>query len=106
LAPGHPPMPALWHEVQEPTTSGRPARWAPESHLVLLLDTDGFRCLWGQGVDAASGRLEGLPFAVRHFHDEPGMGTSLGNPVTPGGFVYEGRSITGNLWRLTAARTP
>jgi Tol biopolymer transport system component len=85
----------------------RPAGWAPSSHLLyLLLDTDGFRCLWAQRVDSVSGRLEGIPFAARHFHDEPGMSTSLGNPVTPGGFVYGGTSVTGNLWRLGTTPTP
>jgi hypothetical protein len=107
LAPGQPSAPGLWQEVQEPTTTGRPAGWALDSHLLyLLLDTDGFRCLWAQRVDAETGRLEGTPFAARHFHDQPGISTSLGNPVTPGGFVYEGVRVTGNLWRPSVPSAP
>ena len=35
-----------WSEVEEPTTTGRPAGWSADSHtLYLLLDTDGHRCL-------------------------------------------------------------
>ncbi len=91
-------------QVDEPTTTGRPAGWSPDSRILyLLLDTDGSRCLWGQRVDLASGRLVGTPYVVRHFHDLDvlgGLSTSLGNAVTTDGFLYETLSVRGSLWRL------
>ena len=92
--------------VDEPTTTGRPCGWSPDSRtLYLLLDTDGSRCLWGQHVDPAGGHLVGQPFIVRHFHQfgaSGGFGTSLGNAVTSQGFLYEVPSLRSNLWLLTS----
>jgi len=49
--------------------------------------------------------LAGSVFPVHHFHggrmDRGGPSTSLGNPVTAQGFLYERTEATGNLWRLT-----
>jgi Tol biopolymer transport system component len=105
LTPAHPAARSSWQQIQEPTTTGRPAGWSLDSRvLYLLLDTDGFRCLWGQRVDAVTGRLAGSPFAVRHFHrsdnEAQGMSTSFGNPITTDGFMYEDANVIGNLWRL------
>ena len=48
-------------QIDEPTTTGRPAGWSPDSRILyLLLDSDGHRCLWAQKVDA-NGRLDGKP---------------------------------------------
>ena len=94
-------------QVDEPTTTGRPAGWSPDSRILyLLLDTDRARCLWAQPVDSATGRLVGKPYVVRHFHElsvSGGFGTSLGNAVTAQGFLYEANSVRSNLWRLTPA---
>jgi uncharacterized protein (TIGR03435 family) len=35
--------------------------------IVALLDTDGFRCLWGQSIDAR-GKLVDQPVPIRHCH--------------------------------------
>jgi serine/threonine protein kinase/Tol biopolymer transport system component len=91
--------------IDEPTTSGRPAGWSLDSHSVyLLLDTDGFRCLWAQRIDPATGTLTGKPFAVRHFHSTNGMSTGFGNTFTADGFLYEAAEESANLWRLARAR--
>jgi Tol biopolymer transport system component/predicted Ser/Thr protein kinase len=91
--------------VDEPTTTGRPAGWSLDSRvLYLLLDTDGFRCIWGQRINPQTGALVGKPFAVRHFHRTVGMSTSFANPVTTGGFIYEAADVTSNLWKLTTPR--
>jgi Tol biopolymer transport system component len=105
VSPGGAVDPAAWQQIDEPTTSGRPAGWSLDARvLYLLLDTDGFRCLWGQRVDAATGRLSGVPVAVRHFHDiNEAASTSFGNPIVPDGFIFETVKRTGNLWRLTVA---
>ena len=92
--------------VDEPTTTGRPGGWSPDSRVLYLLpDTDGFRCIWGQSIDAA-GRLAGKPFAVRHFHSTQNMSTSMGNPVNAEGFVYEAADTTANIWKTTFSSEP
>jgi len=91
--------------IDQPTTTGRPTGWALDSKvLYLLLDTDGFRCVWGQRIDTATGALSGQPFAVRHFHNTSGMSTSFANAITTGGFIYEAANETANLWKLTTPR--
>ncbi len=71
--------------------------------LYLLLDTDGFRDLWGQRIDGVSGRLEGKPYVVRHLHERANrVSTSFGNAITAEGFLYETSRRTGNLWRLSS----
>ncbi len=102
LTPGHPPRREEWQAIQEPTTSGRPGGWSTDSRMVyLLLDTDGFRCLWGQRVNAP-GRLDGVPVPVRHFHgvDWAEMSTSFGNAVSADGFMYATMRSRGNIWSL------
>ena len=117
VTPGHPVLQEEWAEVQEPTTTGRPTGWSLDSGIVyLLLDSDGFRCLWGQRIDPTTGALIGTPFAARHFHtgsmrvlgegSASGFGTSYGNPITEDGFMYEGLKVTGNVWRLKPRDDP
>jgi hypothetical protein len=103
LTPGQPPPEDTWMMIDEPTTSGRPAGWSLDSRMAyLLLDSDGFRCLWGQRLDA-SGRLDGKPIPVRHFHgaDWAALSTSFGNAVSPDGFLYATMRNRGNIWSLT-----
>jgi hypothetical protein len=89
-------------EVYRAVDTGRPCGWSLDSRVVYLrLDTDNFRCLWGQRIDPITGTLVGSPFAVRHFHSTPGMSTSFGNAVTADGLLYEATEASANLWRLT-----
>jgi Tol biopolymer transport system component len=103
LKPGSPAPSSAWHQVEEPTTTGRPAGWSPDSSvLYLLLDTDGFRCLWGQQVDPVAGSLNGAVFVARHLHylgTVGGPSTSYGNPVTGDGFLYGVIRPRSNIWR-------
>ena len=102
LTPQRPAVADQPEAIDEPTTTGRPAGWSLDSRAVyLLLDTDGFRCLWGQRIDPKTGALVGRPFAVRHFHSTAGMSTSFANAVTTGGFIYEAADVTANLWKMT-----
>jgi hypothetical protein len=104
LVPGRLAEPEQWQQVQEPTTTGRPTGWSLDSRvLYLFLDTDGFRCLWGQQVDE-SGRLHGLPFVARHLHRGGGASTSFGNSITRDGLMYERSNTTANLWRIVNPR--
>jgi hypothetical protein len=107
LTPDRPQSVEGLQAVEDPTTTGRPAGWSLDSRvLYLLLDTDGFRCLWGQRIDAETGALVGHPFAVRHFHTTVGMGTSFGNAITAEGFLYEAADPSANLWKLTPSQRP
>jgi hypothetical protein len=96
--------PEAAQEIQEPTATGRPTGWSPDSRILyLLLDTDGFRCLWAQRINAKGG-LEGAPYAARHFHKENNLGdavsTSFGNSITTDGFMYDALEMAGDVWRL------
>ena len=102
LTPDQPTSTGGLTAVDEPTTTGRPGGWSIDSRAVyLLLDTDGFRCLWAQPIDATNGALIGKPVAVRHFHSTKGMSTSFGNAISADGFLYEASEESANLWRLT-----
>jgi serine/threonine protein kinase len=104
LVPGRPREPEHWQQVQEPTTTGRPTGWSIDSRVMyLFLDSDGFRCLWGQRVDEF-GRLSGIPFVVRHLHKPGGASTSYGNSITSDGLMYERSNTTANLWRMVNSR--
>jgi hypothetical protein len=106
---GRPAARADWHLVEQPTTTGRPAGWSLDSSvLYTLLDTDGFRCVWGQRIDTQSGRPIGSVYAVRHLHVQMdnGPSTSFSNPVTNEGLLYERVARTGDLWRLVRANAP
>jgi Tol biopolymer transport system component len=102
LTSGRLALPEHWTQIDEPTTTGRPCGWSLDSQvLFMLLDTDGFRCLWGQRVDA-SGKPVGAPYAARHFHRTltQEFSTSYGNAIGPEGFLYGGSAMTGDLWRF------
>jgi len=108
FTPGQPVAAEAAKEIDEPTVTGRPCGWSPDSTvLYLLLDADGSRDLWGQRIDPASGMPVGKPYVVRHLHGSSilGYSTSLGNAISAGGFLYEGATITGSIWRLTGAGT-
>lgn len=105
FSPGQPPPRNEWQLIDEPTMSGRPMGWSQRSDMVyLLLDTDGFRCVYGQAIDPATGRLKGRPTDVFHFHDRqplaPGLSTSFGDAVSALGFTYEAAHTRSDIWRL------
>jgi eukaryotic-like serine/threonine-protein kinase len=107
LAPNRPATLAEWRRIEQPTTTGRPCGWSLDSTVVYtFLDTDGFRCVWGQRIEGETGRLDGTVFPVRHLHVQMhnGPSTSFSNPVTSEGMLYERVVRTGDLWRLV--RTP
>jgi Tol biopolymer transport system component len=105
FTPDQPPEQEEWARVEEPTTTGRPMGWSPQSDVVyLLLDTDGFRCVYGQRTDTRSGALQGTPYPVVHFHGNDvvaaGVSTSFGNAVSTEGFVYEAVKVRSDIWKL------
>jgi hypothetical protein len=111
LTPGQPPPAQRWVPIDEPTTTGRPAGWSLDSSILyLLLDADGFRCLWGQRVNPQSGDLVGKPYPVRHFHGSQtatagGVSSTFGNAVSMAGFIYESNDTRSDIWKLSGAAT-
>ena len=104
IVPGQSRAPSTWHQIADPVGTGRPAGWSMDSRVAyLLLDTDGFRCLWGQRIDPSTGSLIGAPYPIRHFHRTmiQEFSTSFGSPITAEGLLYGGNTMKGNLWRLT-----
>ena len=103
---GGPPTPESdWILIREGAGSDRPApAWSPDGRLVyLLLDSDGFRCLWAQRLNSAH-RPEGLPFAVLHSHGAAHafISTGFGRAIAGGKFVFNQIETTGNVWTTNA----
>ena len=106
---GGPPVPeSEWILIHEGTGSDRPASaWSPDGRLVyLLLDSDGFRCLWAQRLNAAK-QPAGPPFAVLHSHGAAHafISTGWGQSIAGGKFVFNQTETTGNIWTTTAQFT-
>ena len=83
------------------------AAWSPDGNLLYFLsDRDGFRCIWGQRLDASK-HPDGPPFAVRHFHEASrsllGLGGAgaVGLSAVPGGLIFALSDMKGNLWALS-----
>jgi Tol biopolymer transport system component len=93
-----------WIPLTNGRTPDRNAVWAPDGSLVYFLsERDGFRCFWGQRLDAKTKRPEGEPFAVRHVHQarlshDPDEFTGIQLSVGADKLVYPARERTGNIW--------
>ena len=104
INPNRPTPQSEWRKIDQQTVGPRACGWSMDSQIAyLLLDTDGFRCLWGQRVDPKTTELIGKPFAVRHFHHTvtQEFSTTYGNAISTKGFLYGGGVLKANLWRLT-----
>jgi Tol biopolymer transport system component len=94
-------------EWQPVLTMERPGErtcgWSPDSRLLyLLLERDGFRCLYAIRIDPKTGGRVGEPFVVAHFHHggrEWGS-TGFSSAVVNGLFLFNQVGLTGNLWLL------
>jgi hypothetical protein len=85
-------------------TAERTAGLSPDgAMLYVLLERDGFRCLYAVPLDAETGRPRGRPFPVFHFHDATKQwgSTGMGSAVTRGAFFADLYDTSGNIW-LTA----
>jgi hypothetical protein len=90
-------------------TTGRTAGLSPSGGLLfVLLERDGFRCLYALRLDPTTGQPKSEPFLVTHFHDATKRwgSTGYGSAVAPGVFVANLSDATGNLWMTTLARRP
>ena len=83
------------------TGAGRTAGLSPDGSLLYaLLETDGWRCLYGLRLNPQTGQPRGSPFLIAHFHDAArSWGTTgLGSAVVKGLFVAELYETTSNIW--------
>ena len=91
-------------QVIDGSAAERACGWSPDSRLLyVLLETDGFRCLYAIPIDPVSGRPSGPPRAVYHFHDASLQwgSTGYGNAIAGGMFLSNLSEFTGNIWMTT-----
>jgi hypothetical protein len=96
-----------WTKVIDTSGGERTAGMSPDGTLLyVLLEPDGFRCLYALRLDAATGRPRGEPFLVAHVHDATKRwgSTGLGSAVARGVFLAELYDMTGNIWMSTLGR--
>lgn len=81
----------------------RTVGWSPDGRLLyVMLEPDGFRCLYAVPIDATRGVQAGPPFAVQHFHDpQRQMGsTPFGSGIVKDAFVFDQVETTSSIWLL------
>jgi serine/threonine protein kinase/Tol biopolymer transport system component len=112
VAPVHSDRPTVqseWMKAYEGSpsaTAERAAGLSPDGRLLyVLLERDSFRCLYAIRLDPKTGRPQGMPFLVQHYHDATKQwgSTGMGSAVARGMFVADLFDTSGNIW-LTAVR--
>jgi Tol biopolymer transport system component len=113
LGPVHPDRATVeseWTKVFERTPAASAERTAglstDGSLLYALLERDGFRCLYAVRVERETGRPQGQPFPVAHFHDATKQwgSTGMGSAVARGVFLADLYDTSGNVWMTTLTR--
>jgi Tol biopolymer transport system component len=98
-----------WFAIGAPERDLRPVGWSPNGRMLYLFSArDGFRCLYVQAVDSATGRPVGEPALVKHLHNlrAPGggggsvVGTGPGNAVGRQQILFDGPELVVNVWRM------
>jgi hypothetical protein len=102
--PGSPPQNSEWTSVLDLAGAyERHCGWSPDGKLLyLLLERDGFRCLYAQRISPESGKPQGQPFAVQHFHSPRWdlVSTPFSNGIIRSGFVFNVPETTGGIWLM------
>ena len=107
MAPVHPDGPATeteWTRILQTNAAERTAGMSPDGSLLyVLLERDGFRCLYAIKLDPGTGRPRSDPYLVAHFHDQARQWgtTGFGSAVASGLFVASLFETTGNIWMTT-----
>ena len=86
------------------TNADRATGWSPDDTILyLLLERDGFRCLYAIRIDPQTGRPNGDVFPVNHFHNARWRwgSTSRASAVVTGLFISGQYEIGGNVWMTT-----
>jgi hypothetical protein len=98
-----------WFAVGTPERDVRPIGWSPSGRMLYLFSArDGFRCLYVQAVDPATGRPVGEPALVKHMHNVRAPGGGGGSVVSTGPANAVGRQqilfdfpdLVVNIWRM------
>jgi hypothetical protein len=82
---------------------------SPDGRLLyVLLERDGFRCLYAITLDPETGQRRSDPLVVAHFHDPARQwgSTGHGSAAAAGVFVVELYETTGNIWTATINTRP
>jgi eukaryotic-like serine/threonine-protein kinase len=93
-----------WLMVHSSIGAERSAGLSPDGGLLyLLLERDGFRCLYARRLDPVNGHPMGEPFLVHHFHDASRRwgSTGFGNATVTGMFLAELHEASSNIWMTT-----
>jgi len=111
LRPGKSSLRSEWNEVPLPratNVAGRATGWSPDGRLLyLLLDVDGFRCLYAQRVDPDRGKAIGEPFVVQHFHEPQRIwgSTPFSMGIIRRAFIFDQLESTGSIWLMDLSQT-
>jgi dipeptidyl aminopeptidase/acylaminoacyl peptidase len=58
-----------WIPITSASAWSDKPRWSGDGKYIFYLSKrDGFSCIWGQHFDPRTGKTEGPPFAVKHYH--------------------------------------
>jgi Tol biopolymer transport system component len=110
------PERSAWIAITDGNSWEAGPEWSSNGNtLYFPSERDGFRCLWGQRLSAATRRPSGVPFVVRHFHEaqRPAIIFSIQSGLTLQGLlqftsaadkiVYNPTNVTGNIWMIKRA---
>jgi Tol biopolymer transport system component len=100
-------MESDWTTLLKVGRTERTAGLSPDGGvLYVLLESDGFRCVYGLRLDPATGQPRGEPFIVAHIHDATlRWGTTgYGSAVATGLFVADLYETRGNIWTAQLVR--
>jgi Tol biopolymer transport system component len=95
-----------WIPITDGSMADRESVWSPDGRtLYFLSDRDGFRCIWGQRLDAVSRHPIGAAFPVFHAHHArrtltrvAGGPAAIGLSVTHDRMLFSQSELTGNVW--------
>jgi serine/threonine protein kinase/Tol biopolymer transport system component len=101
-----------WVAVTDGKTFAQDPSWSPDGNtLYFKSERDGFRCYWGQHLDAATKKPASDPFPVRHFHSarQTLRGSSSSGYLTRisagrGRVVFAMAEVRGSIWLAENAR--
>jgi WD40 repeat protein len=98
-----------WVQLVPPESDVRPCGWSPDGTLLYFVSSrDGTRCLYAQRIERSTGRPQGAPFAVRHFHGTRNvwagnsgvLSTGPGDAIRGGFFLYDIGTYASNVWTM------
>jgi Tol biopolymer transport system component len=106
-----------WIQITDGNSWDSGPQWSPGGDVLYFpSERDGFRCLWGQRLDAATQHAAGAPFVARHFHESQrpsmlafallGAGSAgvIQFAVAADKIVYNLSRTTGNIWMMKQKR--